>query len=184
MPLLFYDRNRDLFITEYEISTDTNHSELEIFKSNINTDSYFKWLNQVQFPSHGLVIKSGSKIINKGICSIDELNHAIEDSFKKYTDLKLETDMRAMMNPSRMKVIANLASKLASKVATNCIKCDTPGFGNIEKSEYLRCEICHNKTRIPQFIDKKCLKCDYYERQEIDASRQYANPQYCDYCNP
>ena len=108
----------------------------------------------------------------------------MKDSIDKYTDLKLETDMRAMMNPTSMSIIGQLATKLVNRVATNCIQCDTPGFGNVEKTGHLCCEICHNKTRIPKYIDKKCLKCDYFERQEIDKSKGYADPQYCDYCNP
>ena len=92
--------------------------------------------------------------------------------------------MRAMMNPTRMSVIGNLAQKLATRVVTNCKACGIPGFGNLEKSGHLCCEICHNKTRIPKYLDKKCIKCEYFEQQELDASKQYADSKYCEYCNP
>lgn len=92
--LLFYDRAKDLFIVDYEISTDTNHAELEISQSSIYNDNYYKWLKQVKFPSHGLIIKAGSIIIEKGICDVLVLEKAIKNSFRKYNQLKLETDMR------------------------------------------------------------------------------------------
>ena len=182
--LLFYDRTKNLFIADYEISTNTNHAELEISQDSVYTDNFFKWLNKVKFPSHGLIIKSESIIIEKGICDAVALENAIKAGFSKHTILKLETDMRAMMNPSRMNVIKALAYKLAKRVASSCIKCGTPGFGTIEKSGYLFCELCFQETRVPKYEDTKCLSCDYYERKEINTKIQFADPRYCDYCNP
>ena len=89
-----------------------------------------------------------------------------------------------MMNPSRMNVIKALAYKLAKRVATVCIKCGTPGFGKIEKSGHLYCELCFQETKVPKFIDMKCLKCDHFEQKEINPEKQLADPTYCDYCNP
>jgi hypothetical protein len=182
--LLLYDRTRELFIADYEISMDTNHAELEISKSSINTDNYSKWLKQVKFPSHALILKSGSTIIQKGICNISDLDNAINEGFKTNSRLKLETDMRAMVNPSRMSVIHGLAHKLAKRIITECIKCGTPGFGSIEKAGNLRCELCLQETNVPQFINTKCLKCDYFEQTEIKPGVKFTDPRYCDYCNP
>lgn len=182
--LLFYDRVRNLFITDYEISTDTNHSELEIAANSIYTDEYFKWLEQIKFPSHGLIVKAGSIIIQKGICSTNALENAISEGFRQHRQLILETDMRAMMNPSRMNVINTLAYKLAKRVASTCVQCGTPGFPNNIKSGHLYCGLCFQETKVPKFIDMKCLKCDYLEQKEINPEKQFADPQYCDYCNP
>ena len=182
--LLFYDRSRDLFIVDYEISSDTNHSELDLYQATIYTDNYSNWLKQAKFPSHALIVKAESTIIEKGIIEASVLEKALNEGFKKHNRLKLETDMRAMMNPSRMKVIGQLAHKLAKKVITNCIKCSTPGFGNREKAGNLYCELCFHKTEISKYIDTKCLKCDYFEREEINPELEFADPRYCDYCNP
>lgn len=123
-------------------------------------------------------------LLRKVFPDLVDLNLVIEDSLKQYKTIKLETDMRAMMNPSRMNVIEHLSYKLAKRVAFECIKCSTPGFGNVIKSGSLFCELCFNETNVPKFIDKVCLKCDYFERQEIDPKINFANPRYCDYCNP
>ena len=84
--LLFYDRSRDLFITEYEISINTNHAELQVSKDIVNSDIFIKWLEKVQFPSHGLILKSGEIIIQKGLTKTEELNLALNNSYNKYTD--------------------------------------------------------------------------------------------------
>ncbi len=39
-------------------------------------------------------------------------------------------------------------------------------------------------TKIPKFKDIKCLKCDYFEREEINPKDEYGDPTYCDFCNP
>lgn len=182
--LLFYDRNLDLFIVDYEISTDTNHGEFILSKDKINSEEYLKWLEQVKFPSHGLIVKADSRILQKGICSLSDLEGVLNQGFKSYRELKLETDMRAMMNPSRMNVINILANKLAKKVATKCIQCGTSGFPKIEQSGNLICELCFRETKIARFKDMKCLKCSYFEREEIKPGEQFTSATYCDYCNP
>lgn len=182
--LLFYDKTKDLFIADYEISVDTNHAEFFVTNKNIDSNEYAAWLDQVKFPSHGLIVKNESAIIKKGISDPRELNLVMQESLKQYKKIKLETDMRAMMNPSRMNVIELLSYKLAKRVASECLKCSSPGFGNIVKSGNLFCELCFNETSVPKFVDKKCLKCDYFEREEINSKIKFADPRYCDYCNP
>jgi hypothetical protein len=41
----------------------------------------------------------------------------------------VETDMRAMYNPSRMTVIQNATKKLVEKINSCCPNCNIPGFG-------------------------------------------------------
>lgn len=182
--LLFYDKKLDLFITDYEISTNTNYSRFVITRKNYKTDGYFNWLKNSKFPSHGLVIKVYEDILYKGIISTEELENLIDIHLNEHKELTLETDMRAMMNPTRMDVIRLLANKLAQKVSRICKKCSTPGFEEIVSSGNLKCELCHQETKTPKFKDTKCLKCDYYAREEISPGQEYGDPTYCDYCNP
>lgn len=182
--LLFFDRRLDLFIADYEITTDTNFSEFILNRDVYNTDKYKKWLENVKFPSHGLIIKANQNVIHKGVSLESDLKNIVETLLREYDTLVLETDMRAMMNPTRMGVIKNLAFKLAKKVSSTCDKCSTPGFGDISYAGNLICELCHHTTKIPKFRDTKCLKCDYFLRSEIEAGKIYSDPRYCDYCNP
>ncbi len=178
--LLFYDRENQLFIAESEITTETNMGELELAK---NT-SYEDFLKQVAFPSHGLILKANDKVLRKGIIDRRELDQLISESFKVYPKLKLETDMRAMHNPTRMKIINKLAYKLAQRVKATCKACDTPGFGEVLLTGYLLCELCGLPTKVKKIREYKCIKCDHVEKELINPSQTFADPKFCDFCNP
>lgn len=179
--LLFYDRINDLYISDFEISMETNLADYEI--DSLEQD-YGKFLDKVMFPSHSLIVKAGNNVIAKGVNNRDTLDAIIIENFAKYGKLKLETDMRAMNNPSRMKIINLLANKLAKRVVSHCKSCDTPGFGITSLSGYLLCELCGLPTKIKKYREHKCIRCDYLEKEVIDLSKQFADPKYCDYCNP
>lgn len=182
--LLFYDRKLDLFIANYEISFDTNHAQLTLTKKNYKRNDYIEWLKNIKFPSHGLTIKSESNAIYKGIITLVELEAIIDKELSMNNNLTLETDMRAMMNPTRMNLIKLLANKLSQRIIKVCKKCSTPGFGNISNSGNLKCKLCYQETKTPKYKDIKCLKCDYFEREEITPGIEFGDPTYCDYCNP
>lgn len=179
--LLFYDRVNDYFISDYEISMETNLADYEFDQPN---HDYSKFLEKVMFPSHALILKAENIVIAKGIKDRATLDQLVAENIHKYGKLKFETDMRAMNNPSRMKVISLLANKLAKRVISHCKSCDTPGFGITSLSGYLLCELCGLPTKIKKYREHKCIKCDYLEKEVIDLSKQFADPKYCDYCNP
>lgn len=182
--LLFYDRIKQLFIAEYEISMDTNFAEFKINKDNFKNDEYYKWLDHVKFPSHGLILKIDNSQIFKGITSHFELEKLISSSLNKTEAMRLETDMRAMMNPTRMNVIKALTEKLSNRVLQVCDVCGSPGFGEVKYSGNLECEMCHQKTKTPKYKDFCCIKCDYKIINLIDSSKEFSDPTYCEFCNP
>jgi hypothetical protein len=53
---------------------------------------------------------------------------------EKFNNLYVETDMRAMYNPSRMTVIQNATKKLVEKI-NSCCHCNIPGFGITDAKE-------------------------------------------------
>lgn len=178
--LLFYDRTNDLFIADYEISTDTNLANYTVKPGN----DYHDFLTKSLFPSHALIIKSKDKVIAKGINTHETLEQLISDNLPKFGSLILETDMRAMHNPSRIKVINTLANKLANRIIRHCKSCNAPGFGEVVMSGSLPCELCLSPTNIKSHKDYKCVRCDYIEKELIDSSKKFADPKFCDYCNP
>ncbi len=125
--LLFYDKKLDLFITDYDFFFDTNYDQFILTKENYKANDYVKWLKSVKFPSHGLILKNQSILICKGIISLTYLEEIIDKELSENNNLILETDMRAMMNPTRMKAIKLLANKLVQKIAKLCNKCSTRG---------------------------------------------------------
>lgn len=178
----FIDLKNDLEIIESEITTDTNYNQIEIS----STDNYENYLEKAKFPSHGLIIRSldDNKIIKKGIIHLDDLKENINFLFKKYEKIRLETDMRAMMNPTRMSIIHNLAIKLANRLKQTCKKCHLPGFGKISLSGNLPCQACGSKTELYEKRILSCIKCDYHEVSSRTDMLTKSDPKYCPYCNP
>ena len=128
--MAFVDLKNDLIISEYEISTATNYGHLDITLQ----DGYGDFLTRVKFPDHALIVRSlddNNSFLKKGVCEYQQLELAIQNAFKYNHIVRLETDMRAMMNPLRMEVIKVLAIKLVKRIQQECLMCNTPGFGSV-----------------------------------------------------
>lgn len=180
--MAFVDIRNDLVIVESEITTDTNFSYLDI---SIH-DDYRHFLEKVSFGSHGLILRSvdDHSIIAKGVKDFDELRELLTFYFKSNNILRMETDMRAMMNPTRMRVIHELALKLVKRLQNSCKNCHTPGFGKVSVAGSLLCKYCGSETTQYQHRVLHCVKCDYHEcLPRIDGLIE-SDPQYCTYCNP
>lgn len=98
--------------------------------------------------------------------------------------LRLETDMRAMYNPTRMSNIGQLAQTLARRILSKCPKCHAPGFGETSYDGYLPCQLCSQETKLYKYKVLKCICCDYLIRYEREDKIKFSDPMYCDFCNP
>lgn len=178
----FVDSKNDIIVVESEITTETNYAHRDI----TNTDSYNDFLEKIKFGSHGLIVRSleTQAIIKKGITELEELNSVLQSSFKIESTLRLETDMRAMMNPTRMRIIHKLAIKLVQRLKNKCTQCNTHGFGKTSFTGNLLCESCGTKTELYKFKVLSCVKCDYQESYPRADKLKYADQQHCPYCNP
>ena len=175
------DLKHGIEIIESVISTETNYRHLDL-----NTgDDYSAFLKQAQFPSHGLMVRAlETGWIQKGITDLFALKIAIEQAFKQSQQIRLETDMRALFNPSRMTVIATAAEKLAQRILQHCPQCNSPGFGKIATTGTLLCECCEAPSTLYQFQLKQCVACEYNEKSNRPDDLAKAPAQYCEYCNP
>lgn len=178
----FVDIKNDLIVVESEISTDTNFSVTDI---NHQSD-YSEFLQKMKFGTHGLIVRGMSEntIIEKGVCDYGKLKKLLKTGFKKNEIIRLETDMRAMMNPTRMKVIHAAAKKLVKRLKSHCKVCNTPGFGKTSVMGKLLCSLCGIETELYQYIVKQCIKCDYQEHDERPDKLVESDPQHCHLCNP
>lgn len=180
--MAFVDLKNDLIIAEFEISTATNYRHKDITIE----DDYEDFIIQAKFPTHGLIIRalnSKKTYIEKGIRDYSQLEIAMKKAFQYTNVVRIETDMRAMMNPSRMEVISVLASKLVNRIQQKCLQCNTPGFGKIATEGNLSCAACHAPTKFYCWKVLSCLKCDYKIYQARDDGKKFVEPQYCVYCN-
>lgn len=181
--LIFIDRQNKLEIIARELSTETNFDGEEIHTE----DQLINFAERVLFPSHGLILRKAKTAKTEMIKGIKDWNH-LKDSFhqiqERHRSVYVETDMRAMYNPSRMKVIEKAAQKLIDKIRSCCPECHTPGFGVTEVKAGLPCRWCHSPTQSTLSYLYTCQKCGFTKKKQYPHEKTTEDPAYCDICNP
>jgi len=181
--LIFIDKANNLEIIVRELSTATNFNGKEIKTEEELSD----FAHSVNFPSHGLILrkaKEQNEDIIKGITDINSLKEAFSSLFIKYRSVYAETDMRALYNPSRMKVIEAAAQKLIAKINSLCPKCRVPGFGITDARRGLECSLCGSPTNSTLSYIYVCQHCQYKSEEMYPHTKTTEDPMYCDHCNP
>ncbi len=181
--LLFMDKRNDLEIIVRELSTETNFNGSEIKNEKELIDFAFN----AQFPSHGLILRKSKddfSDILKGITNPENLVDTYRNFMSSYGSAYVETDMRAVYNPSRMKVIEKATKKMAEKINSLCPSCQTPGFGITAAKQGLPCESCNFPTQSTLSYIYSCLKCSFTKEEKYPNVKRSEDPMYCDLCNP
>lgn len=181
--LLFIDKKKDIEIIVRELTFETNFNGSEI-KTIKELEEFVK---NSKFPTHGIILrkaKNDSTFIEKGITNLDQLYITFKYLISMYGSAFIETDMRAMYNPTRMKVIENATYKLAKKINSLCPKCSIPGFGIIDSKSGLPCDLCNFPTQSTLSHIYSCQKCNYIKEDFFPNGRKKEDPMYCDICNP
>lgn len=180
--MILVDLNKNLVISEHCLSTNTNYQSL-VIEAGTCLDEFLK---QVKFPTHAVCLQDAQsmKVIAKGIDNFKQLTVHLTEGFNHHSNLLLSTDMRAMMNPSRMIVIAELTEKLIMKIKNLCPNCQCPGYGIFGVEGSLPCQSCHFESNYHAFEVWKCSSCCYQEKKLRADGMQFASPQFCNYCNP
>lgn len=182
--VLFIDTLNDIELSGWEISTDTNFSHAEIS----NVEEAKEFAKKCGFPSHGIVVRpnDNSGILFKGITTEKILEEAVLKCLVASQNGKvlIETDMRAIYNPTRMKVIEKATINLLNKIKSLCPECGWLGFEITEWINGLPCENCFFPTRgIAKHI-YQCKKCNHKKEIEYPHNQKYSEPTFCDFCNP
>lgn len=184
--LYFIDRHRGFDLHMSLLSTKTNYQ----MKAISSLESLQQFAESALFPSHALILRSNDTSANlelfKGISCQDELeavfNKLLKNSRSK--EVWVETDMRALFNPSRMTVIAELANQLADRLAAACPACNSPGWGKVGIEKGLPCESCNQPTELISHEIYGCVLCENTEKKTNVAGLKKASPMYCSWCNP
>ena len=181
--LLFIDKKNNIEVIAREVSTETNFGHAEVKSEKELIDFAQKSL----FPSHGLIL-SGDKIRDnffvKGILDEDTLFTAFHYLLKRFQKVTVQTDMRAMYNPSRMRVIEKACSKLIQNIESCCPVCSCPGFSIREVLPGLPCSLCGSSTNSTLAHLYVCQKCNHKKKQLYPNGKEKEEPTFCDYCNP
>lgn len=183
--LVFVDDERGFSVQEVFVSEQTNAAQCCV----TSVDEARDFLERVHFPSHGLIVRPNALQtgpILKGITALDRLSEVIEQCIADSPDglARIETDLRAHMNPMRRRVIRHLAARLGRRLACCCPRCETPGWGRIDGVRGLPCEWCGSATDLLSEEVYGCPLCPYQERRlRADGLRQ-APAAHCPHCNP
>lgn len=179
--VVLIDTVNDLEIVGEAITTETNFSH----RSVSNYAQAYEFGIKVGFPEHKLVVMDSKDVtdrncILKGIADFDQLRAAIGSG----RTVHLETDMRAMNNPTRMKAIEHATHDLVEKLKQCCPNCSTPGFAVSEVKRGLPCGWCGAPTEMVLAQIYRCRKCGFAQEKFCSDGMQVAEPMYCPYCNP
>jgi hypothetical protein len=181
--VIFIDRKNDLEIVGRTLSFATNFSGATVN----NTLELFEFAEKVGFPEHGLILKptaESTEEVYKGIVDKPTLETRFTTLQRKYGQVYVETDMRAMYNPTRMQVIASATEKLIQNIQSHCPQCDTPGFVITNSLPGLRCSWCGNTTSSTLSHIYNCKKCQFSKEVLYPNDKQTEDPGFCNYCNP
>lgn len=144
----------------------------------------------IGFPQQALIARAPAEMqadfVVKGIQDFDHLSSCVSDLLRRShgATVLVETDMRAHMNPVRMRTIARLANALASRLATLCPACGSPGWGRTGTETGLPCSWCAQPTELAVAEILGCPLCSHSERRLFHEPIHFADPGLCQNCNP
>lgn len=161
------------------------------------------FLARMAFPDHGMVVlpaRAGEKggrgaaghggparaPVAKGIHHRDALEAALGEAARQSPAgrVRIETDMRADHNPTRLDAIGGLARIMGQRLLTLCRLCGCPGYGLTRRPRGLPCRVCTTPTAM--FVGEVygCPVCAYEEQLPRWDGLQRADPTHCPECNP
>lgn len=181
--LIFIDLKNNLEIVVREISMATNFDGKKV-ESEFDLKQF---VTKSQFPSHGIILKNSETNFTdsqKDFENLEQIIATYHNYINKFGTCFIETDMRAMQNPTRMLVIEKATQKLIEKIQSCCPNCQTPGFGIKRIVAGLRCEMCNLPTKSTLSHVYECEKCNHIVEKQYPNNKMYEDPTYCDFCNP
>jgi hypothetical protein len=181
--VMLMDLKNDLEIVAREVGTETNFNGSYID----NSTDLLAFAAKANFPTHGLILKSSEKNFDKAIKGLQNeelLLEGFHSLSREYGKVYVETDMRALYNPTRMKIIEKATIKLAKAALSTCPYCNTPGFAVTEAIDGLPCEWCNSPTRSTLIFRSTCKKCSFASEEKYPHQKTTEDPMYCDFCNP
>ncbi len=184
--LAFIDDELGIELVEQRSSERTNFAHIETRASDRRTLAF---LERVGFPSHAVVVRVNGAHdgpLFKGVTDVSLLERAIRQCAAASGDgrARLETDMRAHLNPTRMGEIAALAAQLGERLARLCPACGAPGHGLLERQRGLPCCHCAQPTELVAHELHGCVRCGHSERRPRADGLRCADPGCCGHCNP
>jgi ribosomal protein L37E len=144
---------------------------------------------RMHFPEHQLVVRGKERwepgdLQVKGIADHERLFEVAGKLIADRGSCWVETDMRAMANPTRMAVIAETAERFAKELATCCPRCGEAWFRITSARSGLPCMACGMPTQGVRSYVRTCQGCGHEGHDPRPDGRTTEDPMYCGNCNP
>ncbi len=183
--VLLYDQENSLEVVGEMLTTETNFAGEGVRTVN----EALAFASRIGFPACGLIAmieRKSSTPIFKGLTTSDDLIQAVETllPLSETGVVQVETDMRAMYNPTRMKVIAQATSNLIQRLQSQCPECGYPGFDVIRVHQGLQCSVCGMPTQVARAYIYGCQHCQHQNYVPFPLGIESADPSVCYFCNP
>lgn len=141
------------------------------------------FLARIGFPHHAVLARNvATGAFEKGLNTRPDLEAAFERLGGMAT-VRLETDMRAHVNPTRMIQIAIAADRLAYRLSMPCPVCAAPGFGSSDVLRGLPCIECGSPTDLVRAEVCSCSACGTKQEVPRRDGRTHADAVDCPVCN-
>lgn len=139
------------------------------------------FLERAGFPDHAVIVKANRAVIAKGVQDRAALERLTAQA---RGPVRVETDMRAHLNPTRMGEIAKAAMEMAQRLSSACPACSAPGFGRTRVERGLPCSACGTPTERVFAEIYACPACGHEARKPRADGLSAADPGECPACNP
>lgn len=188
--LAFVDRTAAVAIVERSRPGPTRWSHRDLAASGpLVVDQ--RWLDTIGFGDHAVCVvgldETGLLCAapSKGLNQPEDLASAIANltSVASVRTIRLMTDMRAHVNPTRQAQITELATALASRLTRACPACGQAGWGRIGAEPGLPCRWCATPTEKAVAWIFGCAACPNTLAQPAPGPSE-ADPGVCPHCNP
>ncbi len=179
--IAFVDQKHGIQICLVERSLLTNFSSRWVG----SREELHSFLTSIGFPFHGVIVSDSDtnrKSIYKGLRNLPDVYSAVQSILNNSSRAYIESDMRAMHNPSRMLLLVKLAKKLAYALQSPCPNCLIPGFTHLSNEHGLPCSLCGHPTEQAAWHIYSCQQCQFQEKYPV--ADLVADPTYCLTCNP
>ena len=171
-------------VCEWRNSHETNFASRVVgHASELDATRLARW----GFPSHALIVRAEPQgHVVKSLRDRSALDAAIAACIESSPtrQARVETDMRAHLNPTRMNQIAALGVRLVERLRCRCPRCRAPGSGRIDVGTGLPCGWCGHPTGAVLAEIHGCAACPERLRLPRSDGLRQCDPAHCDRCNP
>ncbi|MBS2019207.1 MAG: hypothetical protein JST00_40455 [Deltaproteobacteria bacterium] len=177
-------RERGLLACGRHVTSETNYG-VSFARS---VDDGLEQARRYGIPEHGVIVSAaaaGRPLHHvrcvKGLTRPEEITTVLDGMLRAFGEVAVESDMRAHLNPTRMKAIGVAVRRACEALLDVCPRCTEGGLSESEPVVGAPCETCGLETSWPKADIFLCHACGYGEQRPRAGA---VSPRFCGVCNP